>query len=347
MSRTRDRESQKGLLPRMEARVGKKATTYRYHPVGGKPVNLGQDLDAAIRKVLDLNGATPDHGTLSWVWGKYKESRRFLRLAEATRADYGQCWEAIKPVLGAMQISRITAPIVARYVRIERQAAPVRANREKALLSNLFAHGIDLGACETNPAKQVRPNEEEPRTEAPPPELLADFLAWVAQQTPQRRIVGLAAEYASLAGNRKAEFLDLAWPQIDEAAGLVRVKRAKQRGKKRGEVVEEIAITPALRACLDKLKAIRPGRECLYVFPTRDNNAYTARGFKTLWQRIVLAAIEAKVIKAGERFTFHDLHAFYATQHKAETGELPDLHKNRETTARVYDRTKIVRRSAR
>lgn len=223
--RFRDRESQKGLLPRMEARIGKKATTYRYHPVGGKPINLGQDRDEAIRKVLDLNGAAPDTGTLAWVWGKYKESRRFLRLADATRTDYAQCWEAIRPVLGKMQIARITAPIVARYVRIERQNAATRANREKALLSNLFAHGIDLGVCESNPAKQVRPNEEEPRTEAPEPELLARFLEWVGQQTPQRRIVGLAAEYASLAGNRKAEFLDLAWPQVDEEAGIVRVDR--------------------------------------------------------------------------------------------------------------------------
>jgi integrase len=345
--RSRDRESQKGLLPRMEARIGKKATTYRYHVIGGKPINLGQDRDAAIRKVLDLNGTAPDSGTLAWVWGKYKESRRYLRLAEATRADYTQCWGAIEPALGAMQIARITAPIVARYVRIERQDAPVRANREKALLSNLFAHGIDLGACESNPAKQVRPNEEEPRTEAPAPAVLQAFLEWVACQTPQRRIIGLAAEYASLAGNRKAEFLDLSWPQVDEAAGVVRVKRAKQRGRNRGEVIEEITITPALRACLEKLKAIRPARECLYVFPTRDNNAYSARGFKTLWQRIVLAAIKANIIGAADRFTFHDLRAFYATQHKAETGRLPDMHKNAETTARVYDRTKIVRRSAR
>lgn len=346
MGRKRERESGMGLLPRMEARVGKRATTYRYHPVGGKPINLGQDRVEAIRKVLDLLGQTPDTGRLRWVWGKYKESRRFLRLTEGTRADYETCWRQIDKVLGHMPIAKITAPIVARYVRVEREDAPVRANREKALLSNLFAHGIDLGACTENPAKHVRPNEEEPRTEAPPAEVLASFLAWVAQQTPQRRIIGLAAEYASLAGNRKAEFLDLAWPQVDEEAGIIRVKRAKQRGKKRGDVIEEITISPALADCLQRLKAIRPGRECLYVFPTRDNNAYTARGFKTLWQRIVAAAIKEKVLKAEQRFTFHDLRAFYATQHKAQTGGLPDLHKNPETTARVYDRSKTVRRSS-
>lgn len=348
MGRKRDRNSGLGLLTGMEARpwADGKTVTYRYRQASGKPINLGTDKAAAIRKVLDLLGRAPDTGTLSWVWGKYKEAKRFQRLAPATRTDYEQCWEAIKPVLGAMQIAHITAPIVARYVRIEREAAPVRANREKALLSNLFAHGIDLGVCESNPAKQVRPNEEEPRTTAPDPELLQRFLAWVGQQTPQRRIIGLAARYASLAGNRKVEFLDLAWPQVDDDAGVVRVKRAKQRGGKRGEVVEEIAITPALRAVLDELQAIRPGKECLYVFPTRDGNAYSARGFKTLWQRIVLAAIEAKVITAETRFTFHDLRAFYATQHKRIHLALPDLHSNPQTTASTYDRTKTVRRSA-
>ncbi|WP_256703129.1 hypothetical protein [Burkholderia ubonensis] len=38
------------------------------------------------------------------------------------------------------------------------------------------------------------------------------------------------------------------------------------------------------------------------------------------------------------------LRAYYVTRHKAERGALPDLHANPATTARVYDRTKIVRR---
>ncbi len=346
MGRKRERESAAGLLLRMEAIPGKRATLYRYHPVGAKPINLGHDRMLAIRQVLDLLGQAPDTGRLRWVWESYKQSRRFLRLAEATRTDYEQCWKAIDPVLGDMQISAITAPIVARYVRIERADAPVRANREKALLSNLFAHGIDLGVCTENPAKHVRPNEEEARTEAPSTLLLAKFLDWVAQQTPQRRIIGLAAEYASLAGNRKVEFLPLTWPQVDRKAGDIRTIRAKQRGKKREQIVEVVGISPAMENLLERLETIRPGRECLYVFPTRDGNAYTDRGFKTLWQRIMLDAIKEKIVPAGARFTFHDLRAYYATQHKDQKGVLPDLHANRETTARVYDRSRTVRRDA-
>ena len=85
MTRTRERETGMGLLPRMEARPGKKATSYRYHPVNGKPIALGTNLADAIRKVLDLLGRAPDTGTVKWVWEKYKESPRFKKRATRTR----------------------------------------------------------------------------------------------------------------------------------------------------------------------------------------------------------------------------------------------------------------------
>jgi len=154
----------------------------------------------------------------------------------------------------------------------------------------------------------------------------------------------MAAEYASLAGNRKVEFLSLTWPQVDRDAGVIRTIRAKQRGKKRTQIVEVVTISPALDALLTRLQAIRPDKDCLCVFPTRDGNPYTDRGFKTLWQRCVLAAIGVKVLTAENRFTFHDLRAFYASKHKRDLGSLPDLHKNPETTSRIYDRNKEVGR---
>lgn len=350
MPRTRDRHSAEGLLPRMEARpwADGKTVTYRYHPIGGKPMNLGTDKTAALRKVLDLNGQRDTYGTLAWVWEQFQTAPRWLKLADVSRADYTAAWKQIEPVLGHMPIADIDSPTVARYVHIERAGSPRRADIEKSLLSRLFGHGIKLGVCTVNATIGVEPHGSEPRTEAPDAAVLAKFLEWLARQTPQRQIIGMMAEYASLAGNRRVEFLDLSWPQIDEAAGVVRTKRAKQRGRKRGEVIEHVAITPALQALIDRLKAVRAGRavDCLYVFPTRENNAYTDRGFKTLWQRCVQDAMSEKIIDPGQRFTFHDLRAYYTTVHKQATGQLPDLHANPATTARVYDRTKVVKRNA-
>lgn len=97
---------------------------------------------------------------------------------------------------------------------------------------------------------------------------------------------------------------------------------------------------------LDRLEAVRVDRDCLYLFPTRDRNQYTARGFKTLSNRSVYAAREASVLKAEDRFTFHDLRAYYVTLNKRVTGHLPDIHKNRATTARVYGRNTDVPRAA-
>lgn len=352
MGRTRDRASAAGLLPRMEARpwLDGKTVTYRFHPVGKKPINLGTDLAAALRKVLDMNGGAPGDGmgTLSWVWERFQSSPRWKKLTQGTRDDYGLAWKQINDRLGHMHMTEITTTVVAHYVHIERAGSPRRADIEKSLLSRIFGHAIKLGVCTINSTIGVEPHGSEPRTEAPDPAVLARFLAWLAEQTPQRQIIGMAAEYASLAGNRKIEFLELSWPQVDRNAGEIRVFRAKQRGKKRERIVEIISITPALGALMDRLQALHKQRgvDCLYVFPTRDNNAYSARGFKTLWQRCVLLAIEKKVIAESDRFTFHDLRAYYATLHKQVHGELPDLHTNPATTAKVYDRNKEVKRSA-
>lgn len=344
------RRERDGLLPRMEARPRKVGFTYRYHPVGGKPINLGQDRIAAIRKVLDLTSAGDDLGTIGRLWTQFQDTKGWKRYSQYTRDDYTQCSGPLIKTFGDMRASDIDATHVSRYLRIEREAAPVRANREVALLSNLIGFAIDRGEAKHNPCREVRRNEEQPRTEAPDPEQFAAFAAWLAGQGAQRAIIGMAAEYAAYAGNRKVEFLDLAWPQIDEKQGFVRVKRAKQRGKKRGEVIEQIGITPALSELIGRLRAVATARrkddgpESLYVFPTRTGSAYTQSGFKAMWGKLMNSALEKKVIQT--RFTFHDLRAYYVTQYKGQIGALPDLHANPATTARVYDRNKVVKRKA-
>lgn len=350
MGRKRELTAAMGLLPRMEAWrwADGKTITYRYHPVGKKPIPLGTDKQSALRKVLDFTGQRDNHGTLAWVWEKYQESPRWLKLADGTKADYRLAWKQIDARLGQMHAEEIDAPTIARYVHIERAESPRRADIEKSLLSRLFGHGIKLGACTKNPTIGVEPHGSVQSTSVPESDVLQRFLSWLEKQTPQRRIIGMMAEYASLVGSRRVEFLDLSWPQIDEAEGVIRTKRAKQRGNKKGEVIEMVAITPALQALIDRLKVLRQerGMACLYVFPTRDNNPYNDRGFKTLWARCRVSAIEDKALTEADRFTFHQLRAYYATTHKQQHGTLPDLHANPAVTAKVYDRNKVVKRSA-
>lgn len=337
MGRKRERESGKGLLPRMEARPVAGGFSYRYHPIDGKPIALGRDRQAAIRRVLDLNGDNSDRGTVAELWRLYQLEADWLTLAEATRTDYTQGSGPLLKLFGKMRAGAIKPAHVNRYLRVERKSAPIRANREVALLSNLLNLAVNRGDLDANPCKQVRRNKETPRTEAPESAALAGFLAWARPEAPT--LAGMA-EFAALVGARRMEFLRLQWPQV--GAEAVRLIRGKQRGR---EVVDVVAMSPALEALLGTLRARADDPRIGPVFPTqRANQPYTESGFKSMWSKLMARAIAAGVVE--RRFTFHDLRAFYATQHKLERGSLPDLHANPATTARVYDRSKESKRGA-
>lgn len=340
MNRPRDRQSAVGLLPRMEARPHRdgKTVTYRYHVAGGKPINLGTDRIAAIQKVADMLGRSPDAGTLSALWRQYQSSPAWAALSATTQADYSKCSAPLLKVFGACTPDVIRPADVARYLRIERAASPVRANREVAVLSNLLNLAVELGLIDRNPVKEVRRNKESPRTRAVDPAELQAFAAWLAKQGGQRHIIGLMARFAALAGNRRCEFLDLTWPQI--GTDHIRIQRHKQRAKR--EVWERIEITGDLTDLVRELRTLPRAADCLYVFTNQKGNPYTEGAFNSLWHRVRAQAIEQKVIQ--QTFTFHDLRAFYATQHKERTGQHAELHQNPATTARVYDRRKEIKR---
>jgi integrase len=347
--RTRDRASGMGLLPRMEARPRKDGlTTYRYKPIGKKPINLGTDRIKAIQAVADILGTSDDRGTIARLWEQYKASMYWRALKPRTQADYEDYSVHVLRAFGRMPAAAITPPHVARYLREERSEAPIRANREIALLGNLIGFAIERGEATANPCrgKLVKRNRETPLEVLPESDAIAALIAFaekrdaaVKTKIGRSTIIMLAAEFAALTGARQAEFLPLHWPAFGEDE--VRLDRAKQRlGAKK---VDRIAVSQALAALRGRLLAYQKS-PMGPVFPNRDGNVYSASGFASMWQKIVTAALAEKVI--AERFNFHALRAFYATQHKAETGALPDMHASPTTTAKVYERSKVGRRNA-
>ena len=222
MGRRRERASGFGLLPRMEARPRKDGkVTYRYRPVDGKPVNLGTDRDEAIRQVLGVNAQATNQGTIRSLWGLYQQTPKWAELKERTKSDYQAYSVKLLEVMGDVPAGIIRPTDIARYLRVERAEAPVRGNREVALLSNLMNVAIERGEIDSNPCKQVKKNSEKARTEAPEPAELRAFLDWLFRGGPARRMLALMAEFAALAGSRRAEFLDLQTPQIDMAADVI------------------------------------------------------------------------------------------------------------------------------
>lgn len=341
MTRPRDRQTAIGLLPRMEAIPGKRATLYRYHPLGGKPISLGHDREAAIRAVLDMNSRAPDQGTFGQLWRLYESSNAFKRLADSTQTSYRECWYQLAKVFENGIVAATRPADVARYLRVERADSPVRANREMATLSNMFNLAVERGDIDRNPCKEVRRNPETPRTRLVEAEELERFVAWALHQGKSAVVLVSMAQFAALTGNRRAEFLQLHWPQVDEH--IIRLQRAKQRGGRTKR--ELVGISEALRTVLERVRSQEGYSPIGPVFRApKTNNPYSEPGFKAMWNRLMLAAIKEKVIE--ERFTFHDLRAHYTTYFKLKFGELPELHANQATTAGVYERSRQVRRQA-
>lgn len=152
----------------------------------------------------------------------------------------------------------------------------------------------------------------------------------------------MMAEFAALAGSRRVEFLALQTPQIDLEAGVIRLMRAKQHGG--SKKVENIVMGPAMTDLAKRLLSLPRPDASLNVFINQQGNPLTESGFTTGWQRAMVEALDEGVIQ--RRFTFHDLRAYYTTQFKEQHGTLPELHANTATTARVYDRSKIAKRSS-
>lgn len=341
MNRPRDRASAAGLLPRMEARPRKDGLiSYRYHPVGGKPIALGTDRLAAVQQVLDLLGTGDDRGTITRLWAQYRDTPGWRDLAARTRSDYEDYSVHVVRVFGTVRAADITAPMVARYLRVERGDAPKRANREVSLLGNLIALAIERGEAEHNPCRggQVRRNPERPRTRAPDQSDLDALIAHAVRKGGQWRVIVMAAEFAALVGSRQAELLPLHWPQfgVDE----VRLRRSKQRAGV--EKVERVSASAALLDLRERLRAVAHDDKVGAVFPNRQGNPYTSAGFAAMWGKLMREALAAGVVT--RRFTFHDLRAHYTTEHKRTLGALPDLHASPTTTARVYERAREVKR---
>lgn len=267
--------------------------------------------------------------------------------ARQSRDDYTQCWAQVMLTFGNVSPSTLSPPDIFRYVNRERQSARRRSNHELSLIKNMLFFAVARGDVPLNVAKDVKGRKVRPRTHNVAPATLKRFVDWARKEKGQTQIIIAMAEFIALTGSRRIEFRELHWPQV---ADVVRMVRAKQRGNVK--TIDVISISAPLGELLKRLRTMSKSPTMGAVFPTKHGSPYTDSGFKCMWQKLMLKAIAANAVdpevgvSAEERFAFHDLRAYYVTQHKAVRESLPDLHADAATTARIYDRTREKKRDS-
>lgn len=184
-----------------------------------------------------------------------------------------------------------------KFLDIRGKIAPIRANREKALLSHVFTLAIRWGIVEDNPCKHVQRIPEQRRDRYVTDE---EFLAVKNLATDSMRNI---MDFAYVTGLRQLDILKLKKADISDDGIYILVNKTKTKLL--------IEWSEQLRKIVNEAKQQSQQIHSEYLFANSFGKQYTSSGFRTMWGRLMSKALQQNVIT--ERFHFHDLRRKTAT----------------------------------
>jgi site-specific recombinase XerC len=298
-----------------------------------------------------------DRGTLAWLLDEFHASKKFKALAPATRKGYEFYRGVAKDFqtksagkLGEIACARLTPPAVQRIVdKIADDGTPTKANALLRYMRRVFRWGVNRGKCPTNPAKGVEQATERRQRRMPDAAVVSSVLAFArvhgAYKAHTKGSVApylwMAIELAYLCRLRGIEALMLTDASAtDEGVRVARVKGSRDN---------IVRWTPRLREVWDAAVAYRklvtPSNAVVQIDPAKrvlivsqEGTPLRKSSLDTAWQRMILAAIDARVITAEQRFSLHGMKHRGITDTPGTRGEkqLASGHKS-EAMLDVYD----------
>lgn len=305
--------SKPNAIPRFRARCRGRVTYYFYDHglVGGKRIEepLGKDYGLAIKRWAEIERATaippPAVLTFRHVCHTYQRDVMPCKAAR-TQADNERELAHLLEFFDdpPAPLDAIRPVNVRQYMAWRSKTAPIRANREKALLSHIWNFARSSGYTDLpNPCAGIKGNRETGRDQYIED---AQFAAiWEHADDCLRD----AMDLAYLTGQRSADVLGLA--EMDVRGGYLHVAQGKTGAKLRIEVTEELA---------QLLARIRERKKGHAVYSTRliVNEQGRAIGTNAMSRRWVKACAAAGI--AG--LQFRDLRAKAATDKEESTGNI-------------------------
>ena len=300
-------------------------------------IALGTDLQAAKRKwaELECKEVPPDASLMKFIFDQY-ERDILPKKKPSTQRENKQCLEHLRSGFARAPIDTITPQDIAIYR--DKRTAPVRANREIALLSHVFNMAREWGYTKNdNPCRGVRKNKEAPRS------YYAEADVWDAVYAAAAQPLKDAMDLAYLSGQRPADVLKMC--KLDIRNDELHVLQNKTRHALRIRLHVDGELTQ-LGACVDRLQARQ-------VKSMSGELICTEQG-QPLTQKMLRDRFDAARKVAGENAT-KDLNEGLATRIKAfqfrdirpkaasEIASLEDAskllgHTDKQITQKVYRR---------
>jgi integrase len=318
--------------------------TLFYVAPSGQWHRLGKEWDRTARNLwLELTTGEAPQGTVAELLDAFlKHSEDLVRAGKRsprTLDDNEQEVKTLKLVFGRMGYGTVTRRHVAAYLRRradrDGKLAPIRANREVALLSSAYAWAMGEPGFEVheNPCYGVRRNPESPRTRYLQTVELQRFgrfaPAWLRCYLLLKRLTGL----------RQGDMLRLGRQNVTDRGLEVATGKT-------GKVLR-FSWTRSLRVVVDAILALpMPARKVkkgqttakllrMYFFTSRYGTRLSAFGFKSAWQR----SMNAHEGAGFERFWEHDVRGKTGSD-ASSVARAQELlgHDSARTTARHYRR---------
>ncbi|AEJ02213.1 integrase family protein [Nitrosomonas sp. Is79A3] len=323
------------LPPRMYLYEGKRKPTYYTITIHNERINLSHDLREAKRKLLEIEEGRPIAGTISELIERYMKEIS-PKKAPKTHKDEISNSKFLLDVFGKMNPVDLRPVHVAKYLDKRAKVAPVRANREKSLLSHIFTMAMRWGIVDANPCKGVARNKETPRDRFITDAELASFSEYAISTGETGRLLAEVARLAYLTGQRRGDLLKLRLDQITDDGILI------IQGKTRAKVL--IQWTVSLRDCVSKLRASPRPVQGMFLICTKKGQPYADAGFKSVWGNVMSAWCDL----GNERFTFHDLRAKAITRMIEDGRNASNLsgHAGDAMINKVYDRRAVKKSKA-
>lgn len=297
-------------IPRLRLRVRKRARWWYYDHgvVGGKRSleALGSDYSKAIARWAELEGLrkadAPRVLTFRYVAEKYRAE---VIPTKATNTQRDNVKELARLLAffddPPAMLEQIEPQHVRQYLRW-RKDAPVRANREKALLSHMWNWAREQGyTALPNPCAGVKGNRETGRDVYVEDD--AYRALWEAADVPLRD----ALDLAYLTGQRPADVLRMT--AVDVRGGCLHVRQRKTGAALRIEVSGELA---AVLARISERKSALPVHALRLVIDEQG---------RPLGAAALRFRFDAARRKSGQTFQFRDLRAKAATDKADVAGD--------------------------
>jgi integrase len=296
-----NRQSDHHLPSRVYYHAGK----YRYRHLDGKWTTLGKEWDISAREAYDkIMQGKADAGTVSALLDAFLvERERQVRagLAKMRTLDDNLIQAVrLRMSFGHIPVTGVTSQHVAMFLRKRSdkngKLAPVRANREAALLSSAYswAMGLQEWGIERNPCYGVRRNKETPRKRYI---ATSELAIWKRTAPKWLRAYVLLKRLTS---KRQSEMLRLTRQSIQDKGLNFSIHKTDR--------VNIVRWSWAMRVAVNVLLSLHdPNMPNMALFIDENNSGRSMSGFKSAWARAMKSYLAGGADR--ESFREHDIRA--------------------------------------